>query len=173
MNRQQKELVVQLLRERFLQSPASFIVGYKGLTVNQLQELRSKLRQRGGALKVAKARLMKLAVGDLEDSQVLTPYLKDQIGIVFTKDKSPANIAKVLNDFAKDHEALRLVGGTVEGSFVDQSTIGRIASLPSKEVLLAQLCGTLKAPITRLVTVLDMQIVQLPLVLKQIAAKKK
>jgi large subunit ribosomal protein L10 len=173
MNRQQKELVVQLLRERFSHSPASFIVGYKGLTVNQLQQLRSALRTRGAALKVAKARLMKLAVGDLEDSQALTPYLKDQIGIVFVSDKSPTGVAKVLNDFAKDHEALRLVGGTIEGAFVDQSAIGRIASLPSKEVLLAQLCGTLQAPISRMVFVLSMQLAQLPMVLRQIAEKKK
>ncbi len=173
MNRQQKELVVQLLRERFSESPASFIVGYKGLTVNQLQQLRSALRQRGAALKVAKARLMKLAVGDLEDSQTLTPYLKDQIGIVFVSNKSPANVAKVLNDFAKDHGSLRVVGGTVEGSFVDTAAISRIASLPSKEVLLAQLCGTLKAPLYRLAFVLNMQIAQLPAVLRQIAEKKK
>lgn len=173
MNRQQKELVVHLFRERFVQSPASFVVGYKGLTVNQLQTLRSELRKQGAAFKVTKARLIKIAVGDLEDAQILTPYLKDQIGIVFVSDKSPAGVAKVLNDFAKDHQALQLVGGAVEGTFVDRSAIGRIASLPSKEVLVAQVCGLLKAPLSRLVGTLNMQVAQLPLVLKQIAEKKK
>jgi large subunit ribosomal protein L10 len=172
MNRQQKELVVQLFRERFSESPATFIVGYKGLTVNQMQELRSKLRAHGGALKVAKARLMKLAVGDLEDTQALMPHFKDQIGVVFASDESPA-VAKVLSDFAKDNEALRLVIGSINGTLVDQSAIVRIASLPSKEVLLAKLCGTLKAPMQRMVSTLNMQVVQLLLVLKQVAESKK
>ncbi len=171
MNRQEKELVVQSLRERFSKSQSSFIVGYKGLTVNQLQTLRSQLRARGAVLKVAKARLMKLAVGDLEDSQALAPYFKDQIGVVFASDESPAGVAKVLSEFAKEHAGLQLVGGTLEGTFIDQAAISRIAYLPSKEVLLAQLCGTLNAPIARLVFVLSLQVAQLQSTLKQIAEK--
>jgi large subunit ribosomal protein L10 len=172
MNRQQKELVVQLLRERFSQSSASFVIGYKGLTVNQLQQLRTQLRKSGATFKVAKARLMKRAVGDLEDTQVLAPYLKDQIGIVFSSQETSA-IAKVLRDFAKDNTALHLVGGALEGAFFGTADVERIASLPSKEELLAKLCGTLNAPITRVAFVLNMQLVQLLLVLKQIAAKKQ
>ncbi len=172
MNRQQKELVVSLLRENFAQSPASFIVDYKGLTVSQMQNLRSKLRACGGSLKVAKARLMKIAVGDLEDGQALVPYLKDQIGVVFASDELSA-VAKALSEFAKNNEALQLVVGRLDGSLIDKQAISRMALLPSREVLLAKLCGTLNAPISRLAFVLNMQIVQLLLVLKQIIDKKK
>lgn len=172
MNRQQKELVVQLLRERFSQSPASFIVGYRGLSVDQMQKLRSKLRDSGGAMKIAKARLMKLAVGDLEGAQELTPYLKEQVGVVFASDEPPA-VAKALSDFAQEHKALQLIIGKLDSDLIDREAITRIASLPSKEVLLAKLCGTLNAPITRLAFVLKMQIMQFLLVLKQIETKKK
>ena len=172
MNRQQKELVVQLFRENFTQSPASFVVGYKGLTVSQMQNLRSKLREHGGALKVTKARLMKLAFGDLEDAKALMPHLQDQIGIVFASDEPPA-VAKVLSEFAKDNSALTLIVGALEGDALDSQGIVRIASLPSKTQLLANVCGTLKAPMTCLAFVLNMQIVQLLVVLKQVAEKKK
>jgi large subunit ribosomal protein L10 len=172
MNRQQKELVVQLFRENFAQSPASFVVGYRGLTVNQMQDLRSKLRKQGGSLKITKARLMKLALGDQKNAEALLPYLHDQIGVVFVSKEPPA-VAKVLSEFAKDHEALTLVVGKLDGDMLDSKGIVRIASLPSKPQLLALLSGTLKAPMNRLVFVLNMQVVQLLVVLKQIAEKKK
>lgn len=172
MNRQQKELVVQLFRENFTQSPASFVVGYKGLTVSQMQDLRSKLRAQGGALKVTKARLMKLALQGQENAEALMPYLHDQIGVVFASDEPPA-IAKVLSEFSKDHEAFKLVVGKLDGDLLDSVGIVRIASLPSKLQLLAMLGGTLKAPMNRLVFALNMQLVQLLVVLKQIAEKKK
>ena len=172
MNRQQKELVVQLFRENFTKSPASFVVGYRGLTVGQMQDLRSKLRQSGGMLKITKARLMKLALGDLEDAKALIPYLHDQIGIVFASDEAPA-VAKVLREFSKDNKALSLIVGRLDGDFLDSQGIVRIASLPSRAQLLATLCCTLEAPMSRLAFVLNMQIVQLLLVLKQVAEKKK
>ncbi len=172
MNRQQKELVVQLFRERFIKSPASFVVGYKGMTVSQMQELRSKLRESGGALKVTKARLMKLALGDLEDAKALMPHLQDQIGMVFVSDE-PTVVAKVLSDYSKNNKALSLIVGRLDGDVLDPQAIVRIASLPSKIQLLAMLSGTLKAPMTRLAFVLNMQIGQLLHVLKKIAEKKK
>lgn len=172
MNRQQKELVVQLFRENFTKSPASFVVGYKGMTVSQMQDLRSQLRENGGALKITKARLMKLALGDLENVEILIPYLQEQIGVVFASDEPPA-VAKILSDFSKKNKALSLVIGRLDGDLLDAQGIERIASLPSKAQLLAMLSGTLKAPMTRLVFALNMQIGQLLQVLKQVAEKKK
>ncbi len=172
MNRQQKETTIQSLKERFSQSPATFVIGYKGLSVVQMQDLRSQVRNSGGDLKIAKGRLLKRAVGDLEDEKTLAPYLKNQIGVVFASDEAPA-IAKILSSFAKDNAALELVVGQLDGALLDKQGIVRIATLPSKDVLRAQLCGTLQAPITRLVFGLNMQLIQLLLVLKQVAEKKK
>lgn len=172
MNRQQKELMVQLFREKFEQNPASFVVGYRGLTVGQLQVLRTKLREHGGTFKVTKARLMKLALQGEKNADALVPYLHDQVGVVFALNGSSA-VAKVLIDFSKDHEALTLVAGRLYGDVFDSTGIVRIASLPSKTQLLATLCGTLKAPLSRLVFGLNMQIIQLLVALKQVAEKKK
>jgi|SRR5579872_3298739 large subunit ribosomal protein L10 len=172
MNRQEKERVVQGLRKNFADSPASFVVQYKGLTVNQLQDLRSQLRKSGGSLKVTKARLMKIAVEDVENAKQLLPYFKNQIGVVFAQGETPA-IAKILGDFEKNHEAFQLIAGQLDAELLTADSIKRIATLPSKEVLLAQLCGTLNAPIVNIASLLNMHIIRLLLVLKQISEKEQ
>ena len=171
MNRQQKEQVVQNLCKSFSKNPALFVIGYKGLTVSDMQGLRKQLREKGGTLKVTKARLMKIAAGESGEAKSLVPYLKDQIGIVFASDESPA-VAKVLHDFAKNHAGLQLVVGQLDAQLLDGNSIGRIAMLPSKEVLLAQVCGAINAPISGFVYVLNMQLVRLLSVLKQLDQKK-
>lgn len=155
MNRQQKELVVQLLREQFRQSPASFVVGYKGLTVAQMQELRRKVRASGGSLKVTKARLMKLAVDS--NTEMLKPYFKEQVGVVFASQEAPA-VAKALYDFSKNNTALHLIAAQFESQLLNSQAIARIAMLPSREQLLAQLCATLQAPITGLARVINLHV---------------
>lgn len=146
MNKREKELVVGVLREKFDQSNGSFVVNVKGLTVNQTQQLRSQLREQGGELKIAKVRLVKRAVDHESYGKQLGLILKDQVGIVFAhKETSP--VAKVLHGFAKQNEALKLVAGCVDSEVLDSKGVVTIASLPSREVLLAQLCGLLKAPV--------------------------
>jgi large subunit ribosomal protein L10 len=171
MNRQQKSDVIMELKESFSGSPASFVVGVQKLTVTQLQALRSKLRQNGGTLKIAKARLMRRAASGLEGAGVLDPYFKEQIGVVFTAGQTPA-IAKVLYDFSKDHQAFTIVAGYMEAEFLDKNAIVRVASLPPREVLLAQVCGTLKAPMNNMATVLNLLMLRLLWTLKQVGDKK-
>ena len=172
MNRQQKEKVVEGLRENLLKSQATFIVDYKGLNVAQMQTLRFELRQKGGALKVAKARLMKLAVESEPGVSDITPYLKEQIGLVFSADQF-SDVAKILTDFSKENKALDLVAGLLESQFIGKERISQIASLPPKEVLLAQVCGTLNAPIAGLVRSLNMIVLKLLFALKQIELQGK
>lgn len=172
MNREQKKEVVKQLGEKFSASQASFIVGYKGLTVLQMQGLRNELREKGGSLMVAKARLMKLAVQDLGNCKDLAPVLKNQIGVVFSNDQPPA-VAKVLDTFAKANEALELVAGCLDGKMLDSEGIRIIAQLPSREILLSQICFALNMPVTKLATVLNASILQLLMVLKQVEEKKQ
>ncbi len=161
MNREQKESVIQELKNDFSQSQGTFVVGVKGMTVTQLQKLRKDLRAQGGKLKITKARLMKIATDDNKAIEALQPFFKEQIGIVFSKQE-PSAIAKVLFNFAKKNEALSLVAGTLESQLLDAKTIGKIAQLPSREVLLAQVCG-----------VLNMVMIKFLLTLKAIEAKKQ
>ncbi len=171
MNREQKATLVASLKDEFSQSKASFLVNFRGLTVEQVQNLRKGLRSKGGNMKVAKARLMKLAAEDMPEAQVMLPFFKEQIGLVFAKEEV-SSIAKVLSDFAKDNKALTIVAGSLDQALLDEVAIKKIASLPSKEILLAQLCGTLKAPIASLATVLTMVQLKLLWTLKQIGEKK-
>ena len=172
MNRQQKESVVSQLRKEFSHSEAAFLVEYRGLTVRQLERLRTDLRQKGGTFKITKARLMKLAVDGLDGQQDLSPFFKDQVGLVFAGQDTTV-IAKILKDFAKEHEALHLIVGCLDKKILQKNDVIRIATLPSREVLLAQLAGTMNAPISNLASVLNLMIVRLVWVLKQVEDQKK
>lgn len=171
MNRQQKEQVVESLRESFTKSDA-FLIGYRGLSVAQMQALRNDLRQHGGTMRVTKARLMKRAVEGLEGAQNMEPYFKDQIALVFSAQE-PSAVAKALNTFAKENEALSIVAGCLDEQVVDAASVVRIASLPSREVLLAQLLGTLQAPTKNFASVLNMQVLRLLWTLNKVAEQKK
>ena len=147
MNREQKENTIKDLRQNFLENKASFLINYKGLAVSDLHKLRKQLRGCGAKLKIAKDRLIKIAINDTS-SKELSPYLKQQIAVVFVeKDASAA--AKTINDFAKDSQ-LDFIAGVVDSNLFDKAKIIRLASLPSREVLLAQLCGLLNATVSKL-----------------------
>lgn len=172
MNRQQKMEVVDFLKDNFSTSEASFLITVNGLTVGQMQNLRIELRNNGGLLKVAKGRLMKLAIQDVDGgAQELMPFCKNQVGLVFAQAEPPA-VAKVLHDFAGKNDAFSIVVGCLESGVIDAASVARIALLPSKDVLRAQACGTLKMPIVGFVNVLRVLILRLLWVLKQISDKK-
>lgn len=170
MNRQQKEAVVKEINEQLKESNASFLIGYKGLSVAQLQALRGQLRQVDGIFKVTKARLMRIAAKDVEGANGLAVNFKDQVGLVFAKGEVPS-VAKELVNFSKDNENLSIVSGFFESKAMTKDQIGYLASLPSREVLLAQLAGTIQAPISNLVRLLNQMTVRLVSVLDQVAKK--
>ncbi|HEV2601724.1 MAG TPA: 50S ribosomal protein L10 [Candidatus Babeliales bacterium] len=172
MNRQQKVEVVDYLQGNFSKSAASFLVNVQKLNVKQMEDLRRELRQNGGKLKIAKARLLRLAIGNVQKGHDLLPFCKEQIGIVFTSEEPPV-IAKVLHEFSKKNAALNIVACCLDADVLDAGSVVRMASLPSKDVLRAQLCGTLNMPIVNLVQVLNMLTLRLLFVLKQIGDQKQ
>jgi large subunit ribosomal protein L10 len=171
MKKQEKARVVASLSDAFKASQASFLINFKGMTVLQMQNLRRKIRQDGGTLQVAKARLMKRAVQEAEGTDTFVPYLKDQLGIVFARDNAPL-FAKTLNEFAKKNESFKVVACFLDNRTFDSASVLRIAHLPPREVMLAQLCGVLKAPARGLVGTLNMVLLRLLLVLQQVAQKQ-
>jgi len=154
MNKQQKALQVNELKENFSASQASFLISFKGMPVATMQALRRELSAVDGKLKIAKMRLVKKAVEVDDSMKELLPYLKDQLGVVFSKGEAPA-VAKVLHIFAKNNESLGLVIGTLDKKLLNKSEIEEIATLPSREVLLAQLCYVLQASVVQTVMTLD------------------
>ena len=172
MNKQQKELVVKELQAGFENSQAAFVVGYKGLTVSQLHALRAQLRPQGGKLQVAKARLMKRALEEVAGSANMGDYLKDQIGLVFVSGEAPA-VAKVLCDYAKENTALSLIAGRVDAHVFDKKGVERFATIPSIDVLRAQICGAIKAPIAGLANVLHTSVSRVVWVLSEVQKKQQ
>jgi len=172
MNKQQKEVVVSSLKQNFSQSEGSFLVNVKGLTVEQSESLRRKLRDKGGRLQVVKVRLMKRALMQIETVQVLEPYMMDQIGVVFASQNAPA-VAKVLCDFSKNNELLKIVAGALESSLLYAQDVKLLASLPPRPVLLGQVVQAIQAPMVGLVFMTNQMMVQLVTIVEQIEKKKQ
>ncbi len=153
MNRQQKTSLIQGLSDNFQSIEASFIVNCQGMTVSQIQELRLALAAKNSKLQVAKNRLVRIAAQGNPEALLLIDKLVGQNAIVFAKTDLTGT-AKVLYDFAKKNEELKIVAGCYSSRLLDKETVGVLARLPSRDILLAQLFGTMKAPITALVVVL-------------------
>ena len=171
MNRQQKEAVVSDVKKLFSDAQAAFLVGYKGIDVASLEALRKDLREIGGQFKVTKARLMRIAVKDVDAIQGFYDQLKDQVGLVLANEEVPS-VAKALVKFSKGNKALRIVSGYFESKVISDADINFLANLPSREVLLSQLLGTIQGPTSKLAMLLNMMIIRLLYVLKQVSEKQ-
>lgn len=171
MNRHQKEAAVAEVRDLFAQTQATFLVNYQGMNVGSLQTLRRALRANNGVFKVTKATLMRKAIHGMDGADNFSAQFKDQVGLVFAQGDI-SSIAKQLKEFAQQNEALKLVSGFYESRVLSQQEIGFLASLPAREVLLAQVVGTVQAPISSFVRLLNLLTVRLLYVLKEIEAAK-
>ncbi len=172
MNRRGKELLVEVLRDKFTKSQGAFLVNVQGLAVVQLQALRRSVYQLGGEVEVAKNTLLIRATEGLPGVEELKPHFVQQLAVVFAPTGASA-VARAVHDASKIHEKLVIQVGCFEGKFVNSDKIKFIAMLPSREVLLAQVCGGLKAPITSYVSLLNQHIVRLLYVLKQASEKEQ
>ena len=172
MNRQQKQDVIKGLGAKFVESSGSFLVSCQGLTVTQMQALRGELYDKGASVHVAKNRLVRIAIKESADCAQLDQYLQGQLAIVFAKSDVSA-VVKTLDDFAKKHDALKLVAGCAERQIFDVDALKKLAKLPSREVLLAQLLGVMQAPTVSFVVVLRQMIVKLLLTLKAVEEEKR
>jgi large subunit ribosomal protein L10 len=153
MNRTHKSAVIASLKTAFEKSSAAFLVNIQGLTVGQVMGLRKELRSHGATMHVAKNTLLRIATTNNGAAAGLEPYFKNQIAIVFATDSAPA-VAKVLSTKAGQIEKLGISAGLFEGAVIDARRVQFIASLPSREVLIAQLCGVLLSPVAQIASVL-------------------
>jgi len=172
MNRQEKETLIGVVKRDFKESQAAFVVGTKGLSVSAVQELRSQLFAKNGKMKVVKNTLLRKAVADLDGIKDLDSLFKKQIAVVFATEEAPA-IAKVLFDIADKGKVLSLLGGTLDSKLMTSAQIEALAKLPSKDVLLGMLSGTLNAPLTNYVRLLNELIARFVRVLKAVEATKQ
>ncbi len=171
MNRREKQLVIDSIQKDLKQAQASFIVSTKGMTVSAVQNLRRSLYEKQGTIKVVKNTLLIRATSDVPGLSDLSPYFKDQIALVLAPKEAPA-IAKILYNATKELETLKLKAGVLDSRLISIEQIVSLASLPSREVMLARVCGTLQSPIAAYVRILNQLIVRLLWVLKEIEKKK-
>ena len=172
MNRQQKEKIVDSLKSCFVNNEASFLVGYKGLSVKQMRDLRTKLRDKDARLQVSKWRLMRLAVKDVPFVEELSPHFGGQIGLVFAK-QDPVSVVKVLCDYSKDNKSLTVLYGCMYNKIMGGSDIQAVAKLPSMEILILNVIGVMNTPIFGVISVLNNTMRGLVIALKQIIDKGK
>jgi large subunit ribosomal protein L10 len=171
MNREQKSEIINDFKQMFEGSNATFLVKYQGLSVNGMQTLRRSLRSVNSELKVTKTTLMKIAAQDIAGSEDFRNTFKEQVGLVFAKG-DVSSTAKQLKQFADANEALKVLTGFFESRVLTKQEIEFLATLPSKEILLAQMLGTMQAPIASFTRLLNLLIVRLLYVLKQVEEQK-
>ena len=148
-----KQPIVEAISEELKGAQSVVLVDYRGLTVAQDTELRKKLREAGVTYRVYKNTMMKRAFEGTE-FEGLEGCLEGPSAIAISKEDATAP-ARIICDFAKKAEALEVKAGVVEGSVYDAAGIQELSKIPSREVLLSKLLGSLQSPITNLARVLD------------------
>lgn len=152
-NRQIKEAKVAEIREKLEKAQSVVLASYQGLTVEEDTALRKSLREAGVEYKVYKNNLVTLAAKDL-GLEGIVEYLEGPVSIAFGYEDATAP-ARVLHTFAKDHKKLELKAGIVDGVIYNKEEVEKLATIPSKEVLIAKLLGSFKAPLSNLAYLLN------------------
>jgi len=169
MNREEKSAAIKEIAAQIEESEAIFAVDYRGISVPQAAELRSKLREADASFRIVKNRLTKIAADQVGEER-LAELLIGPTALTFVRGDT-AQAAKAITTFNKEHEVLTYKGGFMEATSLDELAFKSIAKLPGREVLNGQLAGVVASPITGLVRGLGSMIQGLALQLGQIAEK--
>jgi large subunit ribosomal protein L10 len=145
-NRALKETKVQEIREKLEKAEAIILADYQGLSVEADTELRKQFREAGVEYKVYKNTLAKLALKEI-GIDGLDEYLKGPVSMAIGYE-DPTAPARIINSFAKEHKEIELKAGLVQKEVYDCEKIKELAAIPPKEVLIAKLLGSFKAPIS-------------------------
>ena len=143
MDRAQKEKVVDELGQIFESSGVVVVSHYEGLTVAEMQDLRARMRDAGGAVRVAKNRLAKIAL-DGKPCESIAQFLTGMTVLAYSDD--PVAAAKVVEDFAKDNKKLEVLGGAMGETALDRAGVEAVSKMPSREELIASIVGCIGAP---------------------------
>lgn len=150
---EQKQQVIEEIKEKLGTAQSVVITEYRGLTVAQVTALRSKLKESGVELKVYKNTLVKRAA-DETGVTGLDPYLQGPTAWAFSM-QDPVSAAKALLTFARTNDKLVIKGGIIQNKAFEVSGVKALADLPSREVLLAQVLGAMQGPLVGMANVLQ------------------
>lgn len=171
--KQEKKDHVDSLSLKLKEAKSVVFVDYAGMGVVLQQDFKSKLREVGGTMLVAKNTMVQLASKKAEfpEEATSTELLSGQTALVFSGDDAVASI-QILGKFAKDNEIPKIKAGVVEGIYQDQAGIVRISKLPSKPELQANVVGAIAAPLYATVGVLQANLQKLVFIIDQARLKK-
>ncbi len=148
-----KQPIVEEISAGIKDAQSVVLVDYRGLTVEQDTQLRKTLREAGVTYKVYKNTMMNFAFKGT-DYEALAPYLEGPSAMAFSTEDATAP-ARILAEFAKKADKLEMKAGVVEGTLYDAKGMATIASIPSREVLISRLLGSLQSPITNFARVMN------------------
>nr|WP_232710231.1 50S ribosomal protein L10 [Mariprofundus aestuarium] len=151
VNKNDKQRIVEELHAAWSESTAGVVTHYSGLSVSKLGELRRTLHEADVSLQVVKNTLARRAA-EGTDFKAAEQLFTGPVAIAYGKD--PVAMAKAISEFAKKNDALKVQGGVLDGKLVDVAGISVLANLPSREVLLAKMLGSMQAPISGFVRTL-------------------
>ena len=151
MTKEQKKVYIDEMSKQFENSKAVMVTHYQGLTMPQIDELRSKMREHGIIFKITKNRITKLAL-EKTRCKDLAGLFTGPTAVAFGEDAIIS--ARILSKFAKDNENLKLIGGIMENEVLDQAGVQNVATLPTLDEARANIVGILNAPASKLVSIL-------------------
>ena len=149
---QLKKPVVDEIKQYVSDASAAVLVDYRGLTVAQDTVLRKELREAGVVYKVYKNTMLHLAFEGTDFAQ-LDPHLEGPTAVAFGMDDATAP-ARIIKKFAKENPELEFKAGVIEGTYYDAQGLATIADIPSRDVLISKLLGSLQSPITNFARVI-------------------
>ncbi len=147
MDRAEKSAAVEELGRIVEESGVIIVANYGTMTVAEMQSMRAKMREQDATFKVAKNRLVKIAL-DGKPQEVAKDLFTGQTGIAFSKD--PVAAAKVATAYAKENQKFEVLGGALGGQRLDAAGVKALADMPSIDELRAKLLGTFKAPLAKM-----------------------
>lgn len=165
-----RDSLVKRLRKGLDSNANAFIVNYSRMAGPKINDFRKSLKKAGASVIVSKNSIARIALKDIQQES-LTTDLSDQTAFVLSNGDS-AEISKILVKFSKDFENLKVKGGLLEGRALKGDDVKRLAELPSRPVLQAQLLGIIQAPISRLMNAMNAKSRDLLSILKQLSEKR-
>jgi large subunit ribosomal protein L10 len=171
LSRAKKTTLVESYEGGLAQAPNAILLGFQGITVAQVDDLRRRVREQGGHYSVIKNRLASRAVQGTALEQ-MADLFAGPTAVAFS-DQDPVGLAKILTEFKKEVPVLEFKGGLVDGQRVEGEQIKDLAAMPSREELLAKLLFLLQSPITRFVRGLGAIPQQFVSVLDQVRQQKE
>ena len=151
MNKEKKKSYINEMTTQFDKSEAVIVTHYQGLTVNQLDDLRAKMREHGIIFKITKNRITKLAIEKTRCKE-LSNLFTGPTAVALSKDAITS--AKILTNFSKAHSNLKILGGIMGNDILDVAGVKNVASLPTLDEARAKIVGILRSPAQKIASIL-------------------